>query len=261
MKSGKMLLVILLLTGSLYALEEMGFKAGIGTTTLSGSDANNASLQIGFSAGVYANARLNEWLSFQPELLLSRRGATVDGTERVTTDNDYDGMYDEDPFDGVDNDGDGLLDEDRPEPDFSSTGNYTLYYLELPLLLKARITQLGSGRLHLLAGPSVNILLDGSYRYETAYGSDLEGDLDNLNAVDLSALMAAQYSVGRMCIELRATHSLTTNSFTSNGEALLEDDPDLFLGTAQGLDYHDYTRFTKIEGANFGITLLMGVRF
>lgn len=256
-----MVLVILLLAGSCFALEEMGFKAGIGTATLSGSDADNAAMQIGFNVGVYANAKVNEWLSFQPELLLSKRGAEVDGTERVTIDNDLDGMFDEDPFDGVDNDGDGVMDEDRSEPTFASTGDYSLYYLELPLLLKARLAQLGSGWLHLLAGPSVNILLDGSYHYDGSTTADLEGNLDDLNAVDLSAILAAQYAVGRMNIELRASHGLITDSYISNGEALLEKHPDLFLGTMQGLDYRDYTKFTKVEGANFGLTLLMGVRF
>lgn len=258
-----LVLALTLLCSNLMAIDEKGVKVGFNYSTLTGKNMINSEFMSNYSVGLFLNKRLNNWLVLQPELLISSRGANYDGKERIYLDNDADGFFDEDPFDLLDNDGDGLIDEDRSELDFKVNGHYQLYYLEIPILLKATTEHFISKNLNIIFGPSFNILVDGKYKLRQDGYEYHNGHLSNLNTFDFSAVFGFEYSAGRYRIELRANHSFTENDFKSTGEALMEsiENPEDIFGPSIGDDYQSYCKFEKVKGYNTSISLLLGVSF
>lgn len=119
----KRLLFLGLLTGSLataHAQESrLGFKAGASLTTFVGSDVTNSSSKLGFHGGLVASLGITNRFSIQPELLYSMKG-TQDQTTRGGT---------------------------------TVTGYQTLYYVDVPIMLKAKFN-----RLFVEAGPQMGVL-------------------------------------------------------------------------------------------------------
>ena len=248
-----LVLALTLLCSNLMAIDEKGVKVGFNYSTLTGKNMINSEYMPNYSVGLFLNKRVNHWLILQPELMFSSRGANYNGKERICLDNDTDGHFDEDSFDLLDNDGDGLIDEDSSELDLNVNGHYHLYYLEIPILLKATTEHFISKNLNIIFGPSFNILVDGKYELRQDGDESHNGDLSNLNIFDFSAVFGFEYSAGRYRIELRASHSFGENDFKSTGEAI--------FGPSIGDDYQDYCVFEKVKGTNTSISLLLGASF
>ena len=58
----------------------LGLKVGGSLTTFAGADATPYNTRFGFQAGVFANIGLAELIAFQPELLYSQKGGSVNNT-------------------------------------------------------------------------------------------------------------------------------------------------------------------------------------
>ena len=262
MKISILFMLIVLLFSNLLAIDEKGVKVGFNYSTITGSEMVNAEFCPNFSAGLFVSKRLNNWLVLQPELLFSSKGSNYDGKERLYLDNDADGYFDEDPFDLIDNDGDGWIDEDRPELYFNVSGSYKLYYLEIPILLKASPFNFISNNLDLIFGPSFNILLDGKYEFKQDSYEPYKGDLTNLKTFDLIAILGFVYSVSNYKIDLRVNHSLIVNNIKSAGEAAIEsiENPEEIYGPTTE-DGYLYCKFKKLSGFNTSVSLLLSVLF
>ena len=55
----------------------LGLKGGVSYTSLEGDDAQEEEYRWGFHAGGFVTIRVNDLLSFQPEILYSQKGATT----------------------------------------------------------------------------------------------------------------------------------------------------------------------------------------
>jgi hypothetical protein len=252
--------VLILLCSNLSAIDEKGVKVGFSYSTLTGSEMTNAEFRSNFSAGLFVNKRLNSWLILQSELLYSSKGAIYNGTERLYTDNDMDGYFDEDPYDQIDNDGDGLIDEDQPELDFNVSGYYKLYYIEIPILLKMTTEHFISNNLNIILGPSFNILLDDKNKLKQDGYEYLNGHLSDLNTFDLSAIFGVEYSINKFIFELRVNQGLIQNKFKSVSETFIEDFPDLFI-LLIGEDYQEYVKGRENYGYNTSFSVFLSVLF
>ncbi len=123
-----------------------GLKAGVNISNLTGDYPANPdayttiehSSLTGYHIGGFLQYSLSEKLTFQPELLLSNQGNTVE------TNYDY---YDED-FD------------DREKESFTQTPK--LLYLNIPLMLKFEVAK----KFHLEVGPQVGFLLSAKSEWE-----------------------------------------------------------------------------------------------
>jgi len=255
--------LLILIFSNLSAIDEKGLKIGFNYSKLTGNNMMNVEFRSNFSAGLFLNKTLNNWLVIQPEIMFSSKGANCDGKERIYLDNDADGNFDEDPFDLLDNDNDGLIDKDQPELDFNVKGYYQLNYLEIPILLNASTSNFISKNLDFVFGPSFNILLNGKYKLKQDGYEFHSGNLSNLNTFDFSAVFGIVYSIDRYKLELRANHSFINHNFKSAGKAIMEsiENPEEVFGPIIGDDYLNYCKFEKISGYNTAISLLLSVLF
>lgn len=256
-------ILIFIICSNLSAIDEKGIKTGFNYSILTGNQTKNVKYGINFSAGLFINKRLNDWLSLQPELMFSSKGLYYDGEERILVDNDADGTFNEDPFDLLDNDGDGLIDEDRPEMDFKVSGYYKISYLEIPVLLKVSMFNFLPKEFNVMFGPSLNILLNNAYKLKQDGYEFNEGNLSNLKTFDLSAIFGFVYTPGKYKIELRINQSFISNNYKSAGQAIIEsiENPEEIFGPTIVDNYLDYYKFQKINGYNTSISLLVSLLF
>ena len=131
-----------------------GVKAG---AALSGYHSESASelnpkykYQPGFQAGVFAEQRLSERFSLQPELLFSlrRAKASVKETYSIPTTTGYTTM------------------------DLEMTSRFSPIYLDLPVYLKVNVAETKSGKLSLGLGPVFSYGLGGKVKIDGKLGSD-----------------------------------------------------------------------------------------
>jgi len=262
MRKSVLFVLVFLLFSNLYAFDEKGVKAGIIYSTITGYEMDNAEFSTNFSAGVFANKRLNNWLVIQSELLFSSKGSNYSGEEKFTVDNDGDGVFDEDPFDSLDNDGDGLTDEDMQESSFKVKGHYKLYYLEVPVLIKFLAFANTSKNVHLLIGPSFNILLDSNYKLKDVGYDYYKGNLTDLKPFDISSILGIVYTSGKYQIELRGSHSLIENKFKTVSEVYMEAMENHGEIFGPGIEHNSqYIKFAEARGYNASISLLLSYVF
>jgi hypothetical protein len=106
----------------------VGFKAGVGLSTVAGNDAHIFQNQFGFQAGIMADIGLSSLLAFHPELLYAQKGAKIDGSASYVS-------------------GAGTYTS-------SQSGKLRLGYLDLPLLLRLK-----AAGAFLEVGPQLGVLL------------------------------------------------------------------------------------------------------
>jgi hypothetical protein len=98
-----------------------GVMAGLNSSTIGGSDADDADRRTAFVGGVYVVKPLSGGLAFRPELLLSQKGA----------------------------------EQSLVEEGVSVKGTLRLTYIDVPLLLQLEGTSASGVRPHAYAGPSI----------------------------------------------------------------------------------------------------------
>jgi len=79
------LLGLVAFSTSALAQQEVRFgpKAGVNIANISGKDANDNKMLIGFHVGAFAEIKFNEKFAVQPEILYSAQGAKREGTRNV----------------------------------------------------------------------------------------------------------------------------------------------------------------------------------
>lgn len=246
--------ILLFVVANVFCLNNYGGKLGINFSSINGVNTPNSQYKPNFSIGFYSIFSLNNWLQLQPEMLLSAKGSNYHGSEKFLIDEDLDGEFNEDPLDFLDNDHDGYIDEDKPELPFDVDGHFQTYYLDLPVLLKANIPQISKQKISVLFGPSFNILLSGKYKLKHN-DKTYTGDLSDLDAIDLTAVLGMEYSFKKFQLEFRVAQSVLENNYRSGCKNLVEEYPDLY-------DYEEeYLRYDKIYGYNTNFTLFLRKQF
>jgi hypothetical protein len=166
------------------ATTRFGVKAGVSFANFRSDDITVTDTRAGFSGGAFASVPLNEFLSFQPEVLFTSRGAKkeiVDLADRLSWD-------------------------------------YRFHYVEVPLLLrvygKAGDNMLISG----LVGPSVafrtqaefTLTMTGSATYEIANAKDV--------VLDMVIGLGAGIEAGKTLVGLEIRYHPGLESFLGDPE-------------------------------------------
>jgi len=151
-----------------------GFKFGLNISSIS-----NAGLDMkgGLALGVFVNYPMSPSVAVQPELLYSEKGS--EGGLFSFTEQDL-----------------------------------TLTYLEIPILLKATLFNMGGLQPHLTVGPEVGILLSADYN-----GEDVK---DDINSLDFGITFGAGF-----VYQFQNNHGLTCDmNFTKGMSTVFKDDDD-----------------------------------
>ncbi len=146
-----------------------GIKGGVSLANLSGGYLVNPEPRLGGQAGVFAEFRISDQFSFQPEVLVSLQGAKFESTE-------------------LDLGGGGL---------YTRTNSWRLGYINVPLMVKFYPIQ----KLSIEVGPQVGILVASKNKTEqtiTTNGvrqtSSRDIDIKNqINSADLGASVGLSY--------------------------------------------------------------------
>jgi long-subunit fatty acid transport protein len=137
---------------------KFGAKAGLNVSTLTG-DVNDASSRVGFHVGGFAEIKLSDKFSVQPELLYSAQGAK--------------GSYNE--FDGM---------------DITSIDVTTkLAYINVPVMAKYYVAE----KFSLEAGPQIGFLVSAKEKYSAGGDSAEEDVKDAYKSIDFGVNFGAGY--------------------------------------------------------------------
>ena len=126
---------------------QFGIKGGVNFSNIYSEDVDDNNVLTSFNAGLFATFPIGDILSLQPEILYSRKGA------ELTYDDDF----------------------------TTSTTQFKLNYIEVPVLLKVNITD----NLNVHAGPYFAYLVDAQVKNETEGVIDAE-DTDTYNNDDFN---------------------------------------------------------------------------
>ena len=131
--------------------QRIGVKAGLTAANL--TNQNDFSLKPGLQAGAYAVFGGGEALFFKGELLLSQKGAWTWGNEGL--------------------------------------GNFSLYYIDLPLMFGIDVLQ----GLTLNLGIQPSMLVGGTLRQNTSEGTNWRNISNDVSRMDFSTLFGAEYII------------------------------------------------------------------
>lgn len=132
--------------------DKIGFKAGVNLANIHGEDAENNKMLIGFHVGGFATIPFGN-LAFQPELLISTRGAKYD---------------------------DGNEDVDE---------SINLMYVDIPLLLKFYFTD----NINLHVGPQVGFNLSAKYKLDPEPDNYDDDASEFYESLDLGADLGLEF--------------------------------------------------------------------
>lgn len=142
----------------------VGLKAGINLSTYEGNDAEEAERKTGFHVGVLYSLPLQEKLFFEPGVLFSRRGLTMQETESWEV-------------------------SETMEIESNLDLDFTVDYLDIPLTLRYDIDP----RIRLLASPVISFVLNDEIEAATyqcmsgrCTGTSENQPLENLRDMDFS---------------------------------------------------------------------------
>ncbi|CAC9974126.1 PorT family protein [Flavobacterium sp. WLB] len=137
---------------------KFGVKAGVNLTTLTG-DIEEASSKVGFHVGGFAEIKLSDKFSIQPEVLYSTQGAKEKGEFEFNGD-----VYDVEM-------------------------NYKLAYINVPVLAKYYVAE----KFSLEAGPQIGFLVSAKGK-ATVLGNSEEDDIkDGFESIDFGVDFGAGY--------------------------------------------------------------------
>ncbi|RED91911.1 porin family protein [Marinoscillum furvescens] len=152
MKLKAILLCVLVAAGaSMASAQKAGLKGGVNFTNLyigDVDDVDDENMKVGFNAGLYYRADINEGFAIQPEFLFTQKGTEVQ----------YDGL-------------------------FGGSGRYrfNLNYLEVPVLAVGKV-----GNFNIHAGPYLGFLVGAKVKDVDDNGNI--NDVENLDRDDFNTL-------------------------------------------------------------------------
>ena len=151
-----------------------GIKGGLNISNLYTKNVDDENKLLGFNVGIFAELPVNSMISLQPELLLTTKGA----------ENTYNNVF-----------ADGAT-------------KFRLTYVEVPLLLKANITN----NFNIHFGPYAAYLVNAKITDVSSNGTTSTQELneDDLNRFDLGVAAGLGFQFGGFGIGARYNYGLTT---------------------------------------------------
>lgn len=152
----------------------VGIKGGLNLSNLYVDDVDDENVLAGFNAGLFFDLPLSENVSLQPEVNYTVKGAEVVYNNSLLT----------------------------------GSTKYRLNYVEVPLLLKAKL--LPAFSIHF--GPYAAFLVDANIKNQFTnpnFNSDQIIDKDNLNTFDAGLAAGAGLDIGNFGIGVRYNYGLT----------------------------------------------------
>lgn len=158
---------------------DIGVKAGVNFSTITGDDIDDLDSRTSFNAGLYLEIPLSERFSFQPEVLYSGQGFTI---RRIDQENAFDT-------------------DDNIE--------YQLSYIQVPLLAKLYLVE----GLSIEAGPQFGFKINEEIDTEPVSGGGdtvIDPDDSTIKNFDTSVALGAGYKFNNgFFLSARYTHGLT----------------------------------------------------
>ena len=177
----KVFAVVLLtvgITNLIHAQESsasLGLKGGLNMSNLYTKDVDDENVLMGFNIGLFAELPITSRLALQPEVSFTTKGAELQ----------YDNAF------------------------AQGTGKFRLNYLEVPLLLKANLTE----NFNVLFGPYAAFLVDSKITNESSDGSyNFEDNIDedDLNKFDYGFAAGIGFDFDSFGIGARYNYGLNT---------------------------------------------------
>jgi opacity protein-like surface antigen len=176
-----LVLVLMTLSGLIWADLEIGVKGGFVSANYTGSDASSAlDSKAGFSIGGFADYDINERLTIQPELLV-----TTKGTKREKIETDEVGF-------GGDN--------------FSM--DQTLTYVQLPLLIRYNFKSTDTVSPFVFAGPAASINTAAKTKIENDDDDDTY-DNEDIRVIDVGFILGGGFEYNRFTFDIRYDRSIS----------------------------------------------------
>jgi len=152
----------------------MGLKGGVNFSNMYVKDVDDENMLVGFNLGLYANMPLSNNVALQPEFNFTTKGSEIT----------YNNIFD------------------------SGVRKFTLSYLEVPVLVKANITN----NFNLHFGPYFAFLVNSKIKNVSADGSSTFTDLDedDFNRFDFGLSGGLGFDFKDIGIGLRYNYGLTT---------------------------------------------------
>lgn len=157
---------------------DKGFKAGVAIARLNPNTYNLGELyktRAGISTGLFLTFSMSQLLAFQTELFFVQRGFTSEG-------------------------------------EYPENGKVRMNYLELPLLLKARLPLKSRFTPNVIFGLSPSLLLNASDKYEDLQGNIQTENLDDVSRFDIGLVYGLEgtwyLTKGNLGVELRNIEGL-----------------------------------------------------
>lgn len=166
----------------------IGLRTGPSINKLSNGDTDTA-YRFGFNLGAAMKIPLNQHISLQNELFVSKKGGSI--------------TYVNNPF-------------------YSGKIRYNFYYMDLPILLKFRLVK----RWHFVGGYQGSLLLDASIDYEDPYVHGfVKLNQKELNSWDNSLIAGISFEGIKRSFDIRLAYGLTdvaksnyANTFLGNAK-------------------------------------------
>jgi len=153
---------------------QVGVRAGLNISNLYTNDATGSDIIPGYNAGFFARVPLNNFISFQPELSLTTKGAIIT----------YNNLF------------------------VNGTANFNLTYVEVPLLCVVNVTPLVNFQL----GPYIGYLLDSSVKNKAnvrLFDFERDMNMNNYNRIDAGLVAGVGLDIDNITIGLRYNLGLT----------------------------------------------------
>jgi hypothetical protein len=186
----KLVLVLMIAAISLFAASPLfakgmtfGVKGGLNLANLTGSDVKNSSIKTGIDFGAFLTYDISDIFAVEPELLFSMKGAKSDSSSAS-----------------------------------GKSGSWKIDYIEIPILLKAKLPTDGKIKPCVFVGPGIGFLLSSKI------SDDIELDVkDYTKSTDITLIAGAGVSYmmekGALSFEARYEVGLSTIAKTKIGTA------------------------------------------
>ncbi len=154
---------------------KIGIKGGLNLSNLYTKEVDDQNVLLGFNAGFYVDLPITSSVSLQPEVLFTTKGAELK----------YNNAFAE------------------------GTGKFRLNYIEVPLLLKAKLTE----NFNIHFGPYAAFLVDSKITNESTdntFNFENNVDEDDLNKFDFGLAAGLGFEIDGFGLGARYNYGLTT---------------------------------------------------
>lgn len=160
------LLIILFNFASSYAQNYIakGIKLGLNLATLSGDNVEDTEFKLGLVGGVFFVNKINDYYSFQPEILFTMKGSNFAGQ--------------------------------------GYTASQTIIYLEAPLLMKFSLIKESKLKPFIFIGPALNYNISATYKISSDWGND-SGKLKGISEFDFGLVFGSDLTINNMIFDIR----------------------------------------------------------